>query len=39
VARDRLADFLAELSLVGGSEVIWHVEPCLDPPPECGVSD
>ena len=34
VARDRLADFLAELSLAGGSEVIWHVEPCPHPPRE-----
>lgn len=37
VARDRLADFLAELSLTGGAEVIWHVEPCPDPPPQSGV--
>ena len=34
VARDRLADFLAEISLAGGAEVIWHVEPCPNPPPE-----
>ena len=34
VARDRLADFLAELTLAGGSEVIWHVEPCPHPPSE-----
>lgn len=34
VACDRLADFLAEISLAGGAEVIWHVEPCPDPPPE-----
>ena len=39
VARDHLADFLAELSLAGGSEVIWHVEPCPQPPPESGTSD
>jgi len=34
VPRDRLADFLAEIALVGGAEVIWHVEPCDDPPAE-----
>jgi hypothetical protein len=37
VARDRLADFLAEVSLAAGAEVIWHVEPCPRPPPECGL--
>ena len=37
VPRDRLADFLAELSAVGGAEFIWHVEPCADPPPESRV--
>jgi hypothetical protein len=39
VTRDRLADFLAEISLTGGAEVIWHVEPCTHPPPESGVLD
>jgi hypothetical protein len=39
VARDRLADFLAEMSLAGGSEVIWHIEPCPSPPPESHVGD
>ncbi len=34
VDHERLADFLAELSLAGGAEVIWHVEPCEMPPPE-----
>ena len=34
VERDRLADFLAEVSLAAGAEVIWHVEPCPRPPPE-----
>jgi hypothetical protein len=38
VARERLADFLAEISLAGGAEVIWHVEPCSSPPPESKVS-
>lgn len=33
VERDRLADFLAEVSLAAGAEVIWHVEPCPRPPP------
>lgn len=37
VANERLADLLAELSLAGGAEVIWHVEPCASPPPESGV--
>lgn len=35
VARERLADFLAEISLAGGAEVVWHVAPCPNPPPEC----
>ena len=34
VARERLADFLAEVSLAASAEVIWHVEPCLRPPRE-----
>lgn len=29
-----LADFLAELALAGGVEIIWHVEPCQHPPTE-----
>jgi hypothetical protein len=29
-----LADFLAEVSLAAGAEIIWHVEPCPQPPPE-----
>ncbi len=29
-----LADFVGELALAGGAEVIWHVEPCAAPPPE-----
>lgn len=37
VPRDRLADFLAEISLAGGAELVWHVEPCTHPPPESGV--
>lgn len=37
VAADRLADLLAELSLAGGAEIIWHVEPCPLPPVESGV--
>ena len=39
VARDRLADFLAEMSLAGGLEVIWHVEPCESPPPQSRVGE
>jgi hypothetical protein len=37
VPADRLAEFIAELSLLGGVEAIWHVEPCLTPPPESRV--
>ncbi|MFN8592882.1 MAG: hypothetical protein U0031_15610 [Thermomicrobiales bacterium] len=37
VAREQLADFLAEVSLAGGAEVIWHVEPCPNPPSESRV--
>jgi hypothetical protein len=37
LSRDRLADFLAEIGIAGGAEVIWHVEPCLAPPPESRV--
>ena len=37
VARERLADFLAEISVAGGAEVIWHVEPCPEPPLESRV--
>jgi hypothetical protein len=37
VPRERLADFLAELSLAGGAEVIWHVEGCEVPPTESNV--
>jgi hypothetical protein len=38
VARERLADFLAEISLAAGAETIWHVEPCPHPPPESNVT-
>jgi hypothetical protein len=37
VPSERLADFLVELALAGGAEVIWHVEPCSSPPPESRV--
>jgi hypothetical protein len=37
VPSDRLADFLTEVSLAGGDEAIWHVEPCDDPPLESRV--
>lgn len=39
VPRERLADFLAEISIAAGAEVIWHVEPCPSPPPESRVND
>jgi hypothetical protein len=29
-----LADFLAELTMAGGDEEIWHIEPCPEPPAE-----
>ncbi len=35
---DRLAEFIAEMSLLGGVEAIWHVEPCFAPPPESNVA-
>ena len=34
VPRERLADFLAEVSFAAGAEIIWHVEPCPRPPLE-----
>ena len=37
VAQERLADFLAEISMAGGAEVVWNVEPCDVPPPESRV--
>lgn len=37
VPREDLADLLAEISLAGGAEVIWHVEGCDEPPPESRV--
>lgn len=37
VPRESLADFLAEISVAGGAEVIWHVEPCSEPPAESRV--
>ena len=37
VRGDLLSDFLMELTVAGGSEIIWHVEPCTDPPQEANV--
>jgi hypothetical protein len=37
VPRHLLADFLAELALAGGAEIVWHVEPCPEPPLESRV--
>ncbi len=37
VSRARLADFLAEVTLAGGAEVLWHVEACPSPPGESRV--
>ena len=38
VASEALADFIAELVWHGGAEVIWHIAPCEDPPPEARVT-
>lgn len=38
VPRRLLADFLAELTLAGGIETIWHIEPCDDPPAASNVN-
>jgi hypothetical protein len=38
VPREQLADFLAEISLAGGAEIIWHIEPCETPPAEARVA-
>lgn len=32
-----LVDFLAEIVWNGGAEVVWHIEPCDDPPLEARV--
>ena len=37
VPREALADFIAELSLLGGAEIIWHIEPCAEAPAESRV--
>lgn len=37
VPAETLADVLAELVWSGGSEMIWHIEPCDDPPAEARV--
>jgi hypothetical protein len=33
----QLHDFMAELVWSAGSETIWHIEPCADPPEEARV--
>lgn len=38
VPRELLADFLAELSMAAGAEMIWHVEACAEPPAEAKVT-
>lgn len=35
----QLAEFLAEVAWQQGAEVIWHVEPCDEPPPESNVGN
>jgi hypothetical protein len=39
VPASSLSDFLAELTLAGGDEQIWHIEACPQPPPEARVSE
>jgi len=36
VPADELADFLAEVILAGGNEMLWRIEPIGLPPPESG---
>lgn len=37
IRAEKLADFLNELSIAGGDEMIWHIESCDKPPAESGV--
>lgn len=37
VPNTALADFLSELTMAGGIETIWHIEPCETPPAESRV--
>lgn len=34
VSADEVADFLAEVILAGGNEMLWQIEPIDSPPPE-----
>lgn len=36
VTADELSDFLAEVILAGGNEVLWQIEPIEEPPVESG---
>ena len=36
VSADELSDFLAELILAGGNEILWRIAPLDAPPPESG---
>jgi hypothetical protein len=38
VTADALADFVAEFVWNDGAEVVWHIEPCDEPPPEANVT-
>lgn len=38
VTGSHLADFVGELVWHGGDEVIWHIEPCDEPPPEACIT-
>jgi len=38
VAGTNLADFVGELVWQGGDEVIWHIEPCPEPPSEANLT-
>jgi hypothetical protein len=37
VAADALADFVAEFVWNDGAEIVWHIEPCPEPPEEAQV--
>lgn len=37
VPADSLADFVAEFVWNNGAEIVWHIEPYPEPPPEANV--
>jgi hypothetical protein len=38
VTGDALADFVAEFVWNDGAEIVWHIEPCDEPPREANVT-